>query len=342
MQKKLSKGPLLDKKGHLKEAGFAYELVKAYNRPQIHASALRIKEWDYLYIQTYHYGIGIVIADNGYMGLLSVTVMDFKAHTVHSKQKTVFMSKGDFNMPCSTETGEITIAKKSIGMHIKYDKQVKTIKVYWPHFTNGHEFKCDITLDKLPHDSMVMAVPFDSKPTHFYYNQKILGMRAKGTLTLHEKTYTLADDALAMIDFGRGVWPYKSNWYWGAAQGYQNNRLLALNIGHGFGNQKNASEDMFFVDGKAHKLDRGTFNIPKNQRGKLEYMKEWEYQTEDQRLKVIFKPVLLRKDNTNLLVLKSCQNQVFGHYTGSVTLDGGEILHFKHLPGFAEVFKNRW
>ncbi len=342
MQKKMGKGKLLDDKGRLNEAGYATSLVKDYNRPNIRASSLRIKEWDYIYIQTFHYGIGVVIADNGYMGLLSVTVMDFKANTVRSKQKVLPMTKGAFNMPCSTENGTITVVKKEIGIHLVYQKPKHSLKVYWPNFINGTALNLDVTLDQIPEDSMVMAVPFTTKPTHFYYNQKILGMRALGTFTYQNTTHTLPENSLAMIDFGRGVWPYKSNWVWGAAQGYQDGQKLALNIGYGFGDQQHASEDMFFVDGIAHKLDRGRFEMPTKANGKVDYMQEWHYQTEDNRLQVLFKPALQRKDHTNLIIIKSHQNQVFGHYTGKVKLDSGQILHFKDLPGFAETFKNRW
>ena len=47
MQHKLSNGPLLDEKGNLNEAGYAFSLVKQYQRKDIKARKGRIKEWDY-------------------------------------------------------------------------------------------------------------------------------------------------------------------------------------------------------------------------------------------------------------------------------------------------------
>ena len=147
--------------------------------------------------------------------------------------------------------------------------------------------------------------------------------------------------ALAMLDFGRGVWPYKSSWYWGAAQGYQGENRIALNIGHGFGELDNASEDMLFVDGKAHKLTHGSFTIPNNKQGKPDYMKPWKYDSQDETVKLTFTPQLFRKDKTNLLFIKSDQNQLFGHYDGEIRLED-ETVKIKALPGFAEAFHNRW
>ncbi len=45
-QVKLSRGPLLNKKGHLIEKGYNKHFVKMYNRNMIKGSRLKIKEWD--------------------------------------------------------------------------------------------------------------------------------------------------------------------------------------------------------------------------------------------------------------------------------------------------------
>ena len=50
MQHMLTKGPLLNDKGDLNEAGYAFELIKDYKRTDIKGSKSRIKEWDYYFI----------------------------------------------------------------------------------------------------------------------------------------------------------------------------------------------------------------------------------------------------------------------------------------------------
>ncbi|MDD7506414.1 MAG: DUF2804 family protein, partial [Clostridiales bacterium] len=49
-QKLLTPGDLLDNEGNLTEAGYAYGLVKKYDRNAIKVNAMRIKEWDYYYV----------------------------------------------------------------------------------------------------------------------------------------------------------------------------------------------------------------------------------------------------------------------------------------------------
>ena len=63
MQTKLTYGKLLNEKGELNQAGYAYSLVKEYNRNDIKANKMRIKEWDYYLIQGNRYNIALTIDD---------------------------------------------------------------------------------------------------------------------------------------------------------------------------------------------------------------------------------------------------------------------------------------
>ena len=77
MQTKLTPGKLLDKLGNLNEAGYSTSLIRDYNRDDIKAGKLRIKEWDYYYIGNDKFGIALTIDDNSYMKLGSVSVLEF-------------------------------------------------------------------------------------------------------------------------------------------------------------------------------------------------------------------------------------------------------------------------
>lgn len=55
-------------------------------------------------------------------------------------------------------------------------------------------------------DTMVIAAPFKEKKTAFYYNYKINGMPASGSMKFDVKTYTFSTDRdLGTLDWGRGV-----------------------------------------------------------------------------------------------------------------------------------------
>ena len=68
--------PLLDEKGNLREAGYCKKLLPIYRRRDIKAGALRIKEWDYYLVNNGHFAVALTIADNGYMGLDSISLLN--------------------------------------------------------------------------------------------------------------------------------------------------------------------------------------------------------------------------------------------------------------------------
>lgn len=65
-------------KGQLTEAGYSTSLILDYDRRNIKANALRIKEWDYYLITDGKTGLALTIADNSYIGLASISLLDFE------------------------------------------------------------------------------------------------------------------------------------------------------------------------------------------------------------------------------------------------------------------------
>lgn len=188
-------------------------------------------------------------------------------------------------------------------------------------------------------DRMVIATPFPKAPKAFYYNQKINCLPATGEILLGGKPYRFQPEtAFGVLDWGRGVWTYNNTWYWGSASGKAGGRTVGFNIGYGFGDTSAASENMVFVDGTAHKLDQVTFHMPPG----APASEPWKFSSNDNRFTMDFHPIVNRHHTTDLGVFKTAQDQVFGLFTGTVTLDDGSLLHIEALPGFAEEVRNRW
>ncbi len=188
---------------------------------------------------------------------------------------------------------------------------------------------------------MVIATPFAEQKTAFYYNQKIIGMSAIGTVKCFGKTFTFElGDSFGLLDWGRGVWTHENTWYWGGGQGLVEGHVVGFNIGYGFGDVTAASENMIFIDGIAHKLDRLTFNIPQKD-GKDDFMSPWTFTSSDGRFETAFTPVLDRAAYASVGPLLSDQHQVFGHMDGTLVLDDGSKITLKHFMAFAEKVHNK-
>lgn len=107
-QRILSNGKLLNSYGNLDEAGYAKSLVKEYRRSDIKASSWRIKEWDYYYIGCSDFGIALTIDDNSYMGLGSVSLLDFKNKTYITKSVIKWFTFGRTKLPATSKVGDVS------------------------------------------------------------------------------------------------------------------------------------------------------------------------------------------------------------------------------------------
>ena len=343
MQHQLSKGPLLDEKGNLAEAGYAFSLVKDYDRKKIKGLKTRIKEWDYYYIGDEHYGIALTIDDNSYMGLVSVSVLDYINKTHVTQSYMSWLSFGKTKFPSSSTTGNVIKKGSHFSMQFlnKDGKRhlICEMRGVGPHKVN---FSCDIFLENTLDKSMVIATPFKKKK-HFYYNQKINLLSAYGFFQYGKVEHTFKKEkALGVLDWGRGVWTYSNTWYWSSLNAYTNDgHRLGFNLGYGFGDTSMASENMFFYDNSAYKLEDVEFIIPKNEKGKEEYLKEWKFKSKSGDIDLVFKPIIDRYANTNAIIIQSKPHQVFGYFSGTIIIDK-KVYRLDNLLGFAEKVKNRW
>ena len=95
MQKEITEAiPLLDGNGNLTCAGFARKLLPVYKSPVTFKERFRTKQWDYYYVGNNHYGLCLTIDDNGYMGLDSVSFLDFDNKWEITKSSMQVMTLG--------------------------------------------------------------------------------------------------------------------------------------------------------------------------------------------------------------------------------------------------------
>jgi hypothetical protein len=343
MQNRLiEKAKLLDEKGNLKRCGYATSLVCDYSRNDIKVSKFKIKEWDYYYIGNQNYAVALTIADNGYMGLISASFLNFNTKYQKTMSKAVLGTFGKLNLPSTSEKGDVGYSGKGVNIDFKNDGTTRLLTINYENFDGDKPLIADIKLTDFPKDSMVIATPFD-KAKHFYYNQKINCMTASGYCeVLGEKFSFDNNNSLGTLDWGRGVWTYKKTWYWGSLSAVlPDGNKFGFNIGYGFGNTSAATENILFYNGVAHKLNNITFNIPQKD-GKDDFMSPWTFTSDDKRFEMNFVPVLNRAACVNAYVLCSDQNQVFGKFSGKAVLDDGKIIELKDVLGFAEKVFNKW
>ena len=329
--------PLLGEDGRISEPGWAREPVWEYDRKRISSPAFRIKEWDYYLVMNEDYGAAFTISDDGYIGLQSVSFLNFKEKWEHTETILTVLPMGRMKMPASSENCVTEYRDKRLRMEFRAEDGKRTISCDFKDFFQGKAFYCEITLDQPRMDSIAMATPWQKKKA-FYYNRKINCMPAEGYMSWDEETYWFHPEKdYGTLDWGRGVWTYDNTWYWGSGNGTVGGKPFGFNIGYGFGDTSTATENVIFYDGKAHKLDDVTFHIPEE-----DYMSLWKFTSSDGRFEMEFEPVLDRAARLSAGLVSSDQHQVFGKMRGRAVLDDGRFIELKDFMCFAEKVHNRY
>ncbi|TFF88641.1 MAG: DUF2804 domain-containing protein [Promethearchaeota archaeon] len=333
-------GNLFDKEGNLLENGWARKLILNYNKEDIRVGkkSLRIKEWDCYCIVNESYCLTLIIADIGYFGMGTISWIDFKNQEQKNGGAIKLFTRGKLNMPPTADTGDVSFKRNKFKLNFKREGDYRVLSVANPGFCNDKGIEGEVKLYQDPEmDTMVNVIPFKNKK-HFVYVQKVNCMPTSGSIRIGEDRYDFSDkDTFSCLDWSRGVFPYKTSWYWGSASGIIDGKMVGFNIDYGFGDESVASKNMIFHEGKGHKLDQITFHI-----NKKDFMEPWRFTSNDGRFEMTLNPVYHEKTNLNLLFLKTSGHKVYGYYNGDLILDNGEKLHIDNLFGFAENFHHRW
>ena len=326
------------------------------------------------------------MADLGYVASLSASVLvgldEGRGHVVECTDTLLVpFSFGAWHLPGHTARGTThgRIGDAHMTFTVSEDEEqdengaqtrVRTLDVEWPRFGAkagtayaarvGPGLRAHLTLrERVGDDTVVVATPFGAGDHLWYLNQKINCLRVAGTATLGTRggTHTCRPEvAAAVLDWGRGLWPYASSWVWASASGSarrisdergkedsssnknDNKVSFGLNFGHGFGNCATHTENGVLVDGRLCKLGRMRITFDRAHFDTA----PWHFADEDGRVDLTLEPLHDRYAPTNAVVVAMVAHQVFGRYSGTVRTDDGATIAVSNLVGFAEFVANRW
>jgi hypothetical protein len=344
MQTELTQpGPLLTPDGRLAQVGWSRHPLLDCNLESARFYALRplqrfrIKRWDYYAVFSPQRFFSATIADLGYAGNLFVYTMDFQTGDLHEEGLVVPFGRG-IDLPRNSDAGDSHFEDHRLKLAFSLHPDRRHLSVSWPAFHDGRGIEAEIDLQALPaYESMTITIPIGAK--RFYYNRKINCMPAGGYVRYGELTDTLdPSTCLGSLDWGRGVWDYRSYWNWASTSGFlPDGRTIGLNLGRGFGDLSRAGENAIILDNRIHKLEEVAFDYVSGA-----YMQPWTFTDQEGRCRLRFTPFKERVATTRLGIIDSEVHQMFGRYSGTVITDGGEMIEIRDLIGFAEEHRARW
>ena len=124
-QFRMTDGPLLDAQGQLIEKGYQTRLRRAYDRRAIRAGALRIKEWDYYCVTSGSKVLALTIADNSYMGLDSISLLDVETGWQHTRSIMRAFPMGKTGLPATSAKGDVCVSGKDYVLRFQNDGHVR-------------------------------------------------------------------------------------------------------------------------------------------------------------------------------------------------------------------------
>lgn len=330
---------LLNADGNVANPGYCKTSNYIYKRSDIKANPTRIKEWNFYQVSDDRYTIQLTVFDISLGGAVTFCIFDRKTGERFDAMTIDLFTFGSYKMPECDEVDH-TLYRKKRGLEMKISVVDNKRHLIFKGKSKKGMIDADIELT-VPENNeyLVMAVPF-KEDKHFYLNKKMNCMSAKGYVKCGNRMMALNEDcAFGVLDWGRGVWPYKCDWYWGnGSTRLSDGKIFGFEIGWGFGDMSAFTENTLFYDGKAHKIENLTLEKDEN-----DIMKPWVFTSSDGRFEMTMTPDYDNFSSTRVLgVIGNKCHQVHGRWNGYVILDDGTKLVIKDMLAFCEHSDNRW
>ncbi|MEP9363201.1 DUF2804 domain-containing protein [Nocardioides sp. CN2-186] len=291
-----------------------------WSRRPLHRANLRgwgrAKRWEYWGVVTPRFCIGLVVSTLDYAGVCSLWVLDRQTGDIWEAEAVPPLGRG-VTLPASYG-GVARVAAR----HLTIEVSDTRLRASAP----GVEVDLDVAAGG---ECLGVVVPWSSR--RFQHTVKDVSRPVTGTLVLDDVPYDVAE-GWAVLDHGRGKWPYAVTWNWAAGSGPGRGITLGGRWTDGTG----ITENGLLVDGRLHKIDDELV---------------WDYDRDDwlrpwrihgPRVDATFTPWHEKVSRTNLVVLAGETHQCFGDWRGWASTDDGERVPLDGLVGWAEEARNRW
>jgi hypothetical protein len=313
-------------------AGRLNPAAVGWTRRPLHTANLRgwgrTKRWEYWGVMTPQAFVGVTVSSLDYAGVHGIYVLDRRSGTETVRgtveplaRSTVLPPRSGVGTARASAGGlAIELASTAAGTHL--DARAE-----------GVHLVADVGPGA---ESLGVVVPWSTD--RFQYTVKDVGRPVSGTLHLggEQLAFGPADGSFAVLDHGRGRWPYDITWNWAAGFGVLGGRRIGLQLGGRWTDGTGQTENALFLDGRLHKVhddllwtyDRDDWTAPWRIRGPG--------------VDVTLAPFHERIERTNLVVVASQIHQCFGRFTGWVHDETRTPVAVDGLVGWAEEAHNRW
>ncbi len=276
----------------------------------------RRKRWDFWGLTGPGCAMNLVVADVDYVGITGLWFHDFAAGRSYEKGTASPLGRA-MDLPDRVGGGRIT----SGPIDIFEEPRGTRIRV------RAKRFDADLLVVRPDgHESLGVVIPWSER--RFQYTNKDVARPVEGSVTWAGSSY---DVSWGCLDYGRGKWPYRTRWNWGAGAGVCHGSTIGVQLGGKWTDGTGMTENAFSIDGKLSKISDDlvwTYDTS-------DWLRPWRISS--QRVDLTFSPIYDKKTRLQLGALAQRVDQCFGMYTGRI-----DDIEIDGLFGWAEEASWRW
>ncbi|MCD9199576.1 DUF2804 domain-containing protein [Aeromicrobium wangtongii] len=304
-------------------------------RPMIDTSGIdgrrswgRNKRWEYWNVMTPTHIVALTVSSLDYAAVHEVWVFDRDSGQAVHRTATGVLG-GSAELPPVLGDGSARSRAKHLTIDVDEVPGGTRLRARIPGAS------VDVLAARPPgHECLAVVVPWSDK--RFQYTVKDVCRPASGTITIGDRTVDVpAGESWAVLDHGRGRWPYDIAWNWGAGSGIVDGQVIGVQVGGQWTDGTGSTENAMLVGGRLHKISHEL---------------TWEYDLAESThpwrihgggLDAVFTPFHVKRSSTRLGVLSSRTDQCFGHWSGSFSTPEVKV-RLDGITGWVEDVHNRW
>lgn len=318
-----------------------------WSRQPLHRCGLpgswgRRKRWDFWGIMAPGHVLNLVVADVDYVGVVDVWFCDLETGRLVTKAAMVPLAQG-IDMP--RQVGAHSIRYRGQGLDVAIEEVPGGTQLRASFGEGAGRVEADVQVRRpAGHESLGVVIPWSER--RFQYTNKDVARPAEGQVTWGDRTYDFAPDGTSWgcLDFGRGKWPYRTKWNWGAAAGVVGDgprgpATVGLQLGGKWTDGTGMTENALCVDGRLTKVSEElTWSYDTGH-----WLEPWSIRSlGSDRIDLTFTPIHDKVTRLQLGVAAQSVDQCFGVYRGTIRPEGSEPMAVDGLYGWAEEATWRW
>ena len=284
----------------------------------------RNKRWEYWNVVTPTHVLAATVSSIDYAAVHEIWVFDRASEQTWGKAATVLPARGAV-LPANL--GDAAASAQAQGLAIDITPEEGGVRLQ----ARADRVSFDV-LVRRPADQDCLAVVVPWSRRRFQYTVKDVAQPVSGSLVIDGITHPVpAGESWAVLDHGRGRWPYDVHWNWGAGSGRVDGQVFGIQVGGKWTVGSGSTENGILLGGRLHKISEEL---------------DWRYDLADWRrpwrviggdLDATFTPDFDRTAVSNLGIISSRTDQCFGHWSGRYA-----DIAFDGIYGWAEDVHNRW